>query len=444
MKESRAEEIGERVRQHVTRRLMPFLVLAYLVAFIDRANVGVAKLQMQGELGFTDEVIGFGAGIFFVGYFLLEIPGSLIVERFSARKWFARIMITWGVMAALTGLIGLDGNVDVSTQRQFYVARFLLGAAEAGFFPGVIVYLSHWYRAEDRTRAKAWFMMTQPLAIVIGTPLARWILETVHWNGLPGWRWVFVLGGLPAIVLGVVALLYLTDRPNDAHWLCQEEREWLAGELQRESSEKKAAGQVRVIQALRNPQTLILVAVFFLIVTGNQAMLFFIPSITEKLRTLPVAARTAIATAPYLCSIAGILLNGYSSTRFQERRWHLALPILMTSATLGCMALASGHVVILVVLLCLLGFSFQAYLPVFWTLPTILFGKSAAAVVIGTVNSVGNLGGFVGPFLFGRFSTVTGSYKTGLCVLAGCMLISGILATQIRVDQNSNRNAQKT
>lgn len=428
-----AELIGVRTRRRVTRRLLPFLVLAYLLAFIDRANLSVAKLAMQGDLHFTDQIIGFGAGIFFAGYFLLEIPGSLIVERASARRWFARIMITWGIVAALTGLIGLAPLGGISTRHQFYLARFLLGAAEAGFFPGVIVYISHWFRYEDRTRAKAWFMVTQPLAIVVGTPTSRWILENIHWAGLSGWRWVFLLEGVPSIVFGLIALCYLTDRVPQAHWLRDDEKEWLASELAREASEKTAAGRVRIRDAFREPQMLLLVAVFFLIVTSNQAILFFLPSITEHFKRLSITWRTGAATLPYVFSMAGILLNGFWSNRTGERRWHTAGPILITSAALASAILSGDRVALAIASLCLLGLTFQAYLPPFWTLPTAFLGKSAAAVAIGTINSIGNLGGFVGPFVFGSLRTWTGSYEAGLWFLTGCMLASGVLATQIRV-----------
>src|SRR5690242_11872472 len=223
-----------RTRQHVTARLIPYLMFIYLLAFLDRANLGVAKLQMQRELGFSDAVVGFGAGIFFIGYLLLDLPGSLIVERWSARKWIARIMVSWGLVATLTGFIGLPQFGHIAPDRQLYGLRLLLGIAEAGFFPGVIVYLSHWYRAQDRARAKAWFMVTQPLTVALGLPLSRWILENVHWLGWSGWRWVYVLEGGPPIVMGIVTLFYLTDRPRQAGWLTAEERGWLIGELERE------------------------------------------------------------------------------------------------------------------------------------------------------------------------------------------------------------------
>lgn len=430
------QPVAERARRRITRRLMPFLVGAYLLAYIDRANLGIAKLQMQGDLGFTDAVIGFGAGIFFIGYFLLEIPGSLIVERWSARKWFARIMISWGLVAALTGF--------VTNPHQFYLSRFALGAAEAGFFPGVIVYLSHWFRYEDRTRAKSWFMMTQPLSVVVGTPISRWILENVHWYSLPGWRWVFFLEGIPSILFGIMALYYLPDRVPDAKWLPSDEKRWLTEELNKEAQQKTAAGRIRIIDAFRHPQTMLLIAVFFLVVTGNQAILFFLPSITESMKGISITWRTAIVILPYLCSIAGILFNGFSSDRTGERRWHTALPILVTAAALGCAILAGDRLAFVITCLAILGFTFQAYLPPFWTLPTAYLGKSAAATAIGTINSLGNLGGFAGPYIFGYLRSATGQFQSGLWFLTGCMLTSGLLATRIRVGNSKEENEKNT
>ena len=414
------------------RRLMPFLIIVYLLAYIDRANLGIAKLQMQGDLGFTDAIIGLGAGIFFFGYFLLEVPGSLIVERFSARKWFARIMISWGLVAALTSF--------VVTPRQFYFARFMLGAAEAGFFPGVIVYLSHWFRYEDRTRAKSWFMMTQPLSIIVGTPLSRWILENVHWQGIHGWRWVFILEGVPSIFFGVIALFYLTDWPQQARWLPEDEKRWLIAELKREEELKTAAGRVRILDAFRHRQTLVLIAIYFLITTGNQAILFFLPSITNSMKGLSVTWSTIAAMLPYVCSVAGILLNGYSSSRTGERRWHTAVPVLLAAASLALSILSGDHIALVIAFFCLVGFSFQAYLPVLWTLPTAFLGKAAAATAIGTINSFGNLGGFVGPYIFGYLKTATGRYNSGLWVLTGCMFIAGLLATQLRIEKTNAKN----
>jgi len=337
-------------------------------------------------------------------------------------------MISWGLVAALMGLI--------TNSTQFYAARFFLGAAEAGFFPGAIVYLSHWFRFEDRTRAKAWFMMTQPVSVVIGTPISRWILENVHWHGIAGWRWVFVLEGAPAIVVGVIALFYLTDRVRDAKWLPEDERRWLLQELKREEDQKIAAGRVAILDAFRHRQTLLLMAVFFLIVTSNQAILFFLPSITNNMKGISIFWQTVVAILPYMCSVAGILLNGYWSSRTGERRWHTAVPILLTSGSLAGAILAGNRLAVTIAFFCMIGFSFQAYLPVLWTLPTAYLGKAAAATAIGTINSFGNLGGFLGPYLFGYLRTVTGDFQAGLWFLTGCVLLSGLLATRIHVETN--------
>src|SRR5580692_5696314 len=244
-----------RTRKRVTGRLIPYLMFIYLLAYLDRANVGVAKLGMQKDLNFSDAVIGFGAGIFFLGYLLLDIPGSLIVERWSARKWIARIMVSWGLVAALMGLLGTPLLASFRPVTQFYGLRLLLGIAEAGFFPGVIVYLSHWYRPEDRPRAKAYFMVTQPIAVAVGIPVSRWIMENIGWFGISGWRWVFILEGLPPALMGIVTLWYLTDRPFQAKWLPEDEKQWLIAELKSDEVHKVAAGRVRVTDALRLPQT---------------------------------------------------------------------------------------------------------------------------------------------------------------------------------------------
>jgi ACS family tartrate transporter-like MFS transporter len=405
----------------------------YVLAYLDRANVGVAKLQMQQDLNFSEAVIGFGAGIFFLGYLLLDIPGSLIVERWSARKWIARIMVSWGLVAALMGFLGtpLFGSIGLVTQ--FYGLRLLLGIAEAGFFPGVIVYISHWYRLEDRARAKGYFMIAQPIAVALGIPLSRWIQENIRWAGLSGWRWVFILEGLPPVLMGLVTLWYLTDRPVDARWLPDDEKQWLIAELKAEEAGKIAAGRVRVLDALRLPQTFLLIAIFFLIVTGNQALIFFLPSITENMKSLPIEIRTLAAGLPYVCSALGILLNGMWVHRTGQLRWHTALPMLATGVSLTLVVLSGDHVWLTMALFCLAGFTSQAYLPAFWTLPTALLGKSAAATAVGLI-CLGNLGGFAGPWLFGYLKTITGRYDAGLWVLAGCMLLAGALATRIQVN----------
>jgi ACS family tartrate transporter-like MFS transporter len=426
--------IAERTRRRVTRRLMPFLMFSYLLAYVDRANLSIAKLQMQGDLHFTDSIIGFGAGIFFIGYFLLEVPGTLIVERWSARRWLSRIMISWGIVATLTGFLGTILPAGLSLTRQFYLLRFLLGAAESGFFPGVIVYLSHWYCFEDRVRAKTYFMLTQPLAIVIGYVLSRFILETVHWHALAGWRWVFILEGLPAIFVGIFSFFYLTDHPRQARWLPDDEKNWLVSELEKEALARTAAGHVRVTDALRQPYTLLLIVIYFLIVSGNQGLIFFLPSVIDEMKSLTVIARTVITMLPYLLGIAAILLAGFSAHRTGERRWHTAGPMLFSAVALALAILSGSHLVLVIAFFCLAAGTSQAYLPAFWTLPTAYLGKSAAATAVGLINSLGSLGGFAGPYAFGYLRTATGTFNAGLWCLVGFCSLAGLLATRIRTN----------
>jgi MFS transporter, ACS family, tartrate transporter len=419
-----------RTRMRVTRRLIPFLMFTYLLAYVDRANLGVAKLEMESALGFSDAVIGLGAGIFFLGYLLLNIPATLIVERWSARKLIAQIMISWGIVASLLGLIGTRFFGTVHPEAQFYGLRLLLGIAEAGFFPGVIVYISHWYRPRDRARAKGYFMIAQPIAIALGIPASGWILANIHWAGLAGWRWVFLLEGVPPFVMGFVTLWYLTDRPQQAAWLPHDEKQWLIEELKEDEERKTSAHRVRIVDALRHPQTFLLTGVLFLIVSGNQALIYFLPSITNTMKALPPAFRTAAAGLPYACSAMGILLNGAWTQRTGNLKWHTVVPVLATGASVALAVLARDCAWLMTALLCLAGFTAQAYMPAFWTLPTTLLGKSAAATAVGLI-CLGNLGGFFGPWLFGYLRTVTGSYSTGMLALAGCMIAAGLLATRI-------------
>lgn len=424
-------KLPQRTRARVTRRLIPYLMFLYLLAYIDRANVGVAKLGMQSDLGFSDAVIGLGAGIYFVGYLLLNLPSTLLVERWSARKLIAQIMIAWGIVASLMGFLGARWLGSIPLPHQFYLLRLLLGIAEAGFFPGVIVYLSHWYRPEDRARAKGYFILAQPLAIAFGIPLSGWILQHIRWLGLTGWRWVFLLEGVPPFLMGFVSLWYLTDRPSEAAWLPADEREWLMEQLKADEARKTAAHRVSILDALRYPQTFLLIAILFLIVTGNQALIFFMPSITGAMKSLPEGLRSVAAGLPYACSAIGIVTNGIWTQRTGKLRLHTAVPLFATGTSLCLAVLARNHAGVMIALLCLTGFTAQAYMPPFWTLPTTLFGKSAAATAVGLI-CLGNLGGLVGPWLFGYLRTVTGNYDAGLWVMAGCMILAGLLATRIQ------------
>jgi MFS transporter, ACS family, tartrate transporter len=433
-----ASEVGERARRRITKRLMPFLLLLYLIAYIDRTNVGVAKLHMQGDLGFTDAIIGFGAGIFFVGYFILEIPGTLIVERWSARKWIARIMISWGIVAVFMGFIGMPALNFMSPERQFYSLRFILGLAEAGFFPGVIIYLSHWFRDEDRAKAKARFMIGIPIATVIGIPLSRAILENITWFGLAGWRWVYILEGIPAVIFGVVTIFYLTDRPHQAKWLPEDEKRWITEQLEQEKQEKLSRGHVSLWQAFKHPQVILLMTIYFFAVTGNYGLTFFLPSITENMGGMSVTVRTIVTTLPYVCCTIAILICGRTSDRMKERRWHTAIPILLCAVGMSVSVLVADYPALVIAALCLAGLAPAAW-PSFWSLPSALLTGSAAAGAIGLINSVGNLGGFVGPYAVGFLRTSTGSFNAGVWVLAVCSLIAGILAIFLKAPKVAPR-----
>src|SRR5713226_7744002 len=268
-------KVDQRARKRIAWRLLPFLFLLYVIAFLDRMNVGAAALQMPGDLGFNDRVVGLGAGMFFLGYLVLEIPGALIAERWSARRWIARIMISWGIITVVMAFI--------HTAREFYLVRFLVGAAEAGFFPAVIVYISHWFRAEDRAKAVASFYAANPLSYVIGSPLAGWLLG-ISWLGLRGWRWLFILEGIPAIVFGAITVFYLTDWPRQARWLPADERSWIIEQLQREKQAKKNRHQsLSIWGALHNRDVILLTLCYFCAMTGSYGIAFWLPTILKRL-----------------------------------------------------------------------------------------------------------------------------------------------------------------
>ena len=402
----------------IAARLLPFLFLLYVVAFLDRVNVGFAALEMTGDLHFSDRVFGLGAGIFFIGYVIFEIPGALLVERWSARTWIARILVTWGLVTVAFAL--------VKTPHQFYGARFLLGAAEAGFFPGILVYLTHWFRSEDRAKAAAFFMAAIPVSNVIGSPLAGWILG-VKWLGLAGWRWLFVLEGIPAILLGVVTLLFLTDWPRDARWLAAEEKQWISGALEREQQAKAmhAGEKITTLQALALPRVALLTVVYFLAIVGIYGFAVWFPTIVKRATALPNFVVTLLAALPYVAGFAAMLTNGWHSDRSRERRWHTAIPLFIGGCCLALALAYRDHLPVAFAFMIVTGACTTAFMPSFWPLPTEFLSESAAAAAIGLINSLGNLGGFLGPFAIGWLRTRTGSFAPGLLVLLACMLLAG-------------------
>lgn len=411
-------DVAQRARHRSARRLLPYLLVLYVIAYLDRMNIGAAALQMPHDLGFNPAVIGFGAGIFFCGYFLLGFPGALIAERWSARKLMGYIMIGWGIVTVFMAFI--------HTATQFYIVRFLLGATESGFFPGAIVYMSHWFRYQDRAKAVAVFYAANPLSYVIGSPLAG-VLLGLSWLGLKGWRWLFIVEGIPAVLLGIITLFYLTDWPHEAKWLRTDEREWITEQLQREKEAKKRVRSYSIWEAIRHQDVILLMLCYFFAMTGSYGIGFWFPTIVKRLSGLSDLKVTLISALPYVVAIVVQQANAWHSDHTRERRWHSAMPVFVCGAGLACAVLFGSNPIVSIVLLILAGGAFYGFQPVFWTVPTIFLGESAAAASIGLINSVGNLGGFVGPMIMGFLASRLHSFSAALLYLVASLFLSGIM-----------------
>jgi sugar phosphate permease len=402
----------------VAWRLLPFLFLLYIANYLDRTNIAYATLGMKGDLSLTDSVFGTASGIFFIGYFLLQVPGALMVERWSARRLLGLTLIAWGSLTGLTGL--------VRTPLELYGARFLLGAAEAGFFPGVIVYLSHWFIKQDRAKAVARFMSAIPIGFIIGGPIAGIILG-VHWLNISGWRWLFLLEGIPAILFGMVTLFVLPDRPNDVRWLRSDEREWLTNRLAEERQAKAHVEHITIWQALRHPTVILLTVGLFFTYTGGYAVYFWLPTILQRYTGWTVQRVSLIGSIPFVAGFVGMLLFGWSSDRFRERRWHFAIPQLTAAVSLALWFFLPHSNTLLVALFSLVVFGTIAYLPSFWALPSEFLSSSAAAAAVGFINCTASIGGFFGPKKFGNLSEQTHSFNAGFVLMIACWVIASAL-----------------
>jgi len=401
----------------ISWRLIPFLVLTYFLSYLDRVNLGFAALTMNKELNFSPTVFSWGAGIFFIGYFLFEVPSNLALEKFGASRWIARIMITWGIISALMAV--------VSGVWSFYGVRFLLGVAEAGFFPGIILYLTYWYPAEYRARFLAAFAVAVPVSTVIGAPVSGLLLGLDGAMGLQGWQWLFIIEGVPSVLLGIVTWFYLTDRPAKADWLSAEQKAWLAAKLESEVAAKEAATHLTLGQALSSPKVIALSLVYFGFVAALYGMQFWLPTIVKAFGFSNAQTGFVIAV-PYLFGTVAMILWAQHSDATRERVMHVGAPLLLTAAALGFCGYVTDPMTTMVVLTVAAIGVFCTF-GVFWTLPTAWLSGTAAAGAIALINSIGNLAGFAGPYLIGWVKETTGSTSTGLFVLAVLPLLGGLL-----------------
>ena len=418
------DDIAERTRRHITRRLMPFLFVLYIFNYINRVNVGYAALQMRADLGFSNTVFGFGAGIFFIGYFLLQIPSTLLTELWSARLFITMSLIVWGGLAALTGLI--------DSAQEFYWVRFLLGIAQAGFFPGIIVYLTHWFRYEDRAKAVAMFMIAIPASNMVGAAVAAALMR-LDWLGWNGWRWLLILEGLPTVILGLVAFFYLTDRPKDAQWLPEDERQWITAELEREKEKKRGARKLGMLEALRHPQVIILALACFCYITNSVGLSSWLPTIVRRISGLSTTQVILISGIPWLVAIPMMLITAWHSDKTRERRWHTAIPLLIVGIALSLSIAAGNHLVLAIAAFSMATMALYSFPSPFWALPTIFLSGPAAAASIALINATGNLGGFAGPYMIGYLADLTGGYTAGLLYLVACGVIGSGLVLSLRV-----------
>ncbi|MBS0553141.1 MAG: MFS transporter [Proteobacteria bacterium] len=410
-------DIEKRTLRRITWRIVPFIMLLYFVAYIDRVNIGFAALTMKEDLGFTASILGFGAGIFFWGYFLFEVPSNIILHKVGARLWIARVMVTWGIISA--GMAFIEGPTS------FYIMRFLLGAAEAGFFPGIILYLSYWFPARHRAGVTAFFMAAAPLSTALGSPLSAALLEMNGVRGLHGWQWMFILEAVPALILGVVVFFYMTDKPEKASWLKDDERAWLVTAMQQENAGKAGSAGHGILSGLANPRVLALAMIYFGTSAGLYTLGIWAPQIIKQLGVSSMTVGFLNAIPPIVSVVAMVLWSRHSD-RTGERTWHVV--IACVAATIGLIVAAgSNSIVGLIAALTLVNIGISCAKPPLWSMPTMFLSGAAAATGIATINSIGNLGGFAGPAMIGWIKDQTGSFNGGLYFVAGLLVLSAVL-----------------
>jgi MFS transporter, ACS family, tartrate transporter len=402
-------------------RLMPFLFLLYIVAYLDRINVSFGVLQMRGQLGLTERAIGRAGGMFFIGYFLFQLPSNLVLEKIGVRRWISALMIIWGIVSCF--MIFIRGPVS------FFGMRFLLGAAEAGFFPGIILYMKRWFPANARARAVAWFMTANPLAGVIGSPISGALLN-LRGSGLAGWQWMFLIEGLPAIILGAVVFFTLADKPSDARWLKADERTWLLGKLGEEQVAEVKVGMSSIGKVLLNPAIWMLSAVYFGVSTTTYGVTLWLPSVIRSISGLSYVWTGIVAVLPFLFAVVVMVLVGMRSDRKGERRWHTAISAFIAAAGLIVAGCGSSTLVVLTGIAIGLAFA-EAMCGPFWAMATSRMDGMSAAAGIAVINSLANLGGYFGPDIIGLFRTANGGFRGGLLAIGTTVAISGTFALMV-------------
>jgi ACS family tartrate transporter-like MFS transporter len=424
---SPSAEIERVTVRKVFWRIIPLCFVLYIISYVDRANIGYAALQMNKELALSAEAFGFAAGIFFIGYVIFEVPSNVMLLKFGARIWIARILISWGIVAVLSAF--------VQTAWQLCVLRFLLGVAEAGFFPGIIIYLTYWFRAKEQATSVAYFTSAIPVSYFLGAPLSIWIMDNVSGLGLSGWRWMILLEGIPAIIGGFIALLFLTDRPDQARWLKPAEREWLKAELEKDRAARTGVKHLGTIKAITNPKVLYLSVIYFIYQCGSLGVGYWMPQIikafSDKLSNFQVGL---IAMVPYAVATVAMVLWSRHSDATGERQNHTAFPLLLSAITLGAVVLTDNPVVSITLISASLA-GLYAFKSPFWSLPGLFLSRETAAVSVAAINSLGNIGGFVGPYAIGLIKGWTGSQDGGLLFLAALVLISFGMTWIVRLEE---------
>jgi ACS family tartrate transporter-like MFS transporter len=413
----------------VTRRLIAFAFACYVVAYIDRVNIGFAATALQRDLRLSDTAYGIGGGLFFLGYCLFEIPSNLILERVGARLWIARIMIAWGLVSM--------GTMFITNVTTFYAARVLLGIAEAGFFPGMVLYLTYWIPASERARTGALFMMAAPIAIIVGAPISELLLGLDGRLGLKGWQWLFVAEGFPAVVMGLMALRVLTDRPEHATWLAPREREWLARTMNAERATRATIGHVSAFAGFTSPTVWRLATVYFLNTLVTYGVFLWLPKILRELSGSAGMRLSALTAIPFVAALIGMVVIGRHSDRTGERKRHVAGCALTASAGLVLAAAFSDSLPLLVLSFTLSQIGQRSVMSVFWSIPPMVLAGTAAAAGIALINAIGNLGGGVGPSVMGWLRDATGAYTGGLLVLATALILEAALVLTLKLPKEN-------